>query len=114
MLTLNNTIFTQVLDQAKQAAADSPSWLRAIEKAAEQIETNPFIFPAEDHLIIGSTSGNTYSANGVCQCEAFAHGRPCWHRAAARLVKRYEEAEQRQAKRAAYEQALAEIDELYA
>ncbi len=42
-------------------------------------------------LVILSESNEIYSANGTCQCKAFAHGKPCWHRAAARLVTRYNE-----------------------
>ncbi|MET0466768.1 MAG: SWIM zinc finger family protein [Chitinophagaceae bacterium] len=44
-------------------------------------------------LLILSDSNEIYTANGTCQCKAFQNGRrPCWHRAAARLVKRYTEA----------------------
>jgi hypothetical protein len=57
----------------------------------------------------------------VCQCQAFTHGQPCWHRAAARLVRRYHEAQAvsvatkiAAARRAAFEKAKREMDELFA
>ena len=44
-----------------------------------------------DVLLVLSESGEIYRVNGVCQCKAFANGQPCWHRAAARLIERYNE-----------------------
>jgi hypothetical protein len=44
--------------------------------------------------VIGSPSGNVYSANGVCQCRAYENKIPCWHRAAARLVRLHDERQQ--------------------
>jgi hypothetical protein len=44
-----------------------------------------------DALLVLSESGEIYRANGACQCKAYANSQPCWHRAAARLVKRYNE-----------------------
>jgi hypothetical protein len=71
-------------------------WVNAIAKAATQIEENGDFMTydeTENHLVIWSQSTNEiYSANGVCQCKAFAQGSPCWHRAAARLVRLYNEA----------------------
>jgi hypothetical protein len=42
-------------------------------------------------LIILSPSNEIYEANGACQCRAFKNHQPCWHRAAARIVERYQE-----------------------
>jgi hypothetical protein len=90
-MTLNHQIFNQTVDAAKTAAAASTSWIRAIEKAAKQIGSNPCITELSNGVMITSPSGRTYLANGVCQCEAFKHGKPCWHRAAAQLICRYNE-----------------------
>lgn len=70
-------------------------WTNAINRAVTEIETNPFLSFDETHksLLICSPSNKIYSANGVCQCKAFELGQPCWHRAAARIVRRYLEAE---------------------
>jgi hypothetical protein len=54
---------------------------------------NPYICERDGGLLILSPSGETYHANGACQCKAYTHGMACWHRAAAQLVKRYREAE---------------------
>ena len=69
-------------------------WVNAITKAAEQIEEHSeFMTWQDDHLLIWSTSNEIYTANDACQCKAYAEGEPCWHRAAARLVRLYTEAQ---------------------
>lgn len=84
------------MQQVAQAAFDKVSgnrrWETAIVKAKAQIESNPYMHLDGDALLILSPSGEIYTANGTCQCQAFAKGQPCWHRAAARLVRRYNEA----------------------
>lgn len=98
MLNLNIDILNQVIEEAQRSAAAYPRWIAAIARAARELEGNPYMEALDDHtLLIGSPSGNTYIGNGTCQCEAFRRGLPCWHRAAARLYKRYTEAEQRAA-----------------
>ena len=114
MLNLNSTILTQVVNSAKRSAATDQRWLNAIARAAEELESNPYIARQDDHLLIVSPSGSIYAANGVCQCEAFKSGKPCWHRAAARLVRRHDEAIARQAQRPAYEEARAALLECFA
>ena len=67
-------------------------WINAIAKATAEIETNPFMtYELESHslLMMSDSSGEIYTANGTCQCKAFANGFPCKHRAAARLVAIY-------------------------
>jgi hypothetical protein len=72
-------------------------WIRAIAKATVEIEENGnfMSWMAEDKslLIWSQKSNNIYSSNGVCQCRAFEQGSPCFHRAAARLVRLYMETE---------------------
>jgi hypothetical protein len=68
-------------------------WQMAITKAKVELEANPYMHHDGHALLILSPSGEIYSANGACQCRAFNHGQPCWHRAAARLVERYNEAQ---------------------
>ncbi len=72
-------------------------WVNAIAKAAVEIEQNGIFmtWQEEDHslLIWSQRSNNIYTANGVCQCRAFEQGIPCFHRAAARLVRLYMEPE---------------------
>jgi hypothetical protein len=94
MLNLNSNTLAAVVDAALKDATDHPRWQRAIVRAVAELESNPYVERDANHggLLILSPSGNIYSANGVCQCEAYTHNHPCWHRAAARLVRRYDEA----------------------
>ena len=67
-------------------------WHRAITRAVEEIETNPYMeWKGGELLVLSSTSNEIYTANGVCQCKAYKFNQLCWHRAAARLVQRYNE-----------------------
>lgn len=91
MLNLNTSILAQVVDQALIDAAAHPRWVMAIGRAVVELNTNPYIERQDNHLLIGSPSGAVYAANGVCQCAAYAHSQPCWHRAAARLIRLHDE-----------------------
>lgn len=69
---------------------DAKRWINAINKAVAELTTNPYVnWQDGGLLILSETSGNIYTANGICQCVAYANGHPCRHRAAARLVQRY-------------------------
>jgi hypothetical protein len=72
-------------------------WINAIAKAAAEIEQNGVFmtWQPEDHslLIWSQKSDQIYTANGVCQCRAFAQSQACWHRSAARLFRLYLEPE---------------------
>lgn len=134
MLDLNPTTLAAVVDRAMQDAAEHPRWLNAINRAVAELVSNPWIERGELHgLVVASPSGNVYSANGVCQCQAYLHGNACWHRAAARLVRLHDEALTAQQsaaladrviatvqlaavaeRQAAYRRACAEIDECFA
>jgi hypothetical protein len=94
MLNLNQETLAAVVEKAAHDAADHPRWLTAIGRAILELDSNPYI-ERNDHggLIIGSPSGECYAANGVCQCRAFEFKIPCWHRAAARLVRLHDERE---------------------
>lgn len=90
---INHEIFNQVVNEAMAKAAHSTRWQNAIRRAADEIESNPYLSLQDDGLLIlSSTSGEIYKSNGVCQCRAFANGQPCKHRAMYRLVQLYNEA----------------------
>jgi hypothetical protein len=91
MLNINPERMNEVIAAAFNQT-DSLRWQVAITKAGAEIEENPYIHIDGDALLILSPSGEIYSANGACQCKAYVNNQPCWHRAAARLVKRYMEA----------------------
>ncbi len=120
MLNLSYHILQAVADQALIDAAAHPRWIAAIGRALVELDTNPYLEWQDGHLLIASPSGALYAANGVCQCQAFIHGQPCWHRAAARLVRRYHEAQAAaqlaplSERLAAARKATAAINELFA
>jgi hypothetical protein len=72
-------------------------WINAIARAVAEIEENGnfMSWMAEDKslLIWSQKTDGVYTSNGVCQCRAFMQGVPCFHRAAARLVRIYLETE---------------------
>jgi hypothetical protein len=62
-------------------------WIAAIDKAVAGVESGWWIVTELAHGVAVTTEcGNTYFANGSCQCKAFANGQPCKHRALARMV----------------------------
>lgn len=89
----NQEKFNQVVTEALIKVENNSRWSNAINKAVREIEENgEFMtyFENENYLLIWSQGSNEiYSANGVCQCRAFEQGYPCYHRAAARLVRNY-------------------------
>lgn len=91
MLNINQDRFSEVVQTALFNAQDSKRWQKAIVRAAVEIQVNPFMSWRNDSLLILSPSNEIYEANGSCQCKAYEQGFPCWHRAAARLVRRYNE-----------------------
>lgn len=91
MLNIDENKMQQVAQDAFDKVSGNRRWETAIAKAKEQLESNPYIHFDGKALLILSQSGEIYTANSTCQCKAFANGQPCWHRAAARLVQRYNE-----------------------
>ncbi len=93
-------VIADALSKVEQTVTDAQTktrWIRAIAKAVVEIEQNGDFMTwmeADKSLLIWSQkSNNIYAANGVCQCRAFEQGSPCFHRAAARLVRIYKEME---------------------
>jgi hypothetical protein len=93
-------VIADALAKVELTVTDSQTkkrWINAISKAAAEIEQNGVFMTWQDEeqslLIWSQKSNHIYSANGVCQCRAFAEKSPCFHRAAARLVRLYLEAE---------------------
>ena len=86
------------VETAKAKAANSPSWLRAIERAAQVLRENPYVEVLEngDVLLLSATSNTLYQINGRCTAE---NGQPCkgytynngvcYHRCLKRLVDLY-------------------------
>ncbi|MDQ3686871.1 MAG: SWIM zinc finger family protein [Acidobacteriota bacterium] len=90
MLNINQDKLNEVAQEAFDRTSNL-RWQTAIAKAKSQIESNPYMHFDGDALLILSDSNEIYKADGTCSCKAYRNGQPCWHRAAARLVKRYME-----------------------
>ena len=93
-------VIADALSKVELTATDTQTkkrWINAIAKAAFEIEENgvfmTWLDGSQSLLIWSQKSNNIYTANGVCQCRAFEQGSPCFHRAAARLVRLYMETE---------------------
>jgi len=83
----------EAVDNAREAASVSPSWLRAIDSAYDfLLQADAISYDLDHHAIrveSATEAGVFYVSNGDCQCRAFTHGKGiCWHRAAARIVRR--------------------------
>jgi hypothetical protein len=89
--SIHSAKFAAVVAGAKAAAADSPRWLRAIDRAAEGILSGELIVTILANGALVTSPNGKYHANGACQCKAFVNGhKECKHRAAARLIELYE------------------------
>lgn len=91
-MNLQQDKIEQVIQEAFDKAAASRRWQTAIVRAKIELEVNPYMHWDGHLLLVLSPSGEIYTANGSCQCKGFKSHQPCWHRAAARIVKRYNEA----------------------
>ena len=92
MTNLNETKLAAVVDAALVTVKGDSRWTNAILKAEEILTSgNPYLHFTGHSLLMLSESGEIYEANGVCQCKAFDKGQACKHRAAYKLVVRYNE-----------------------
>ena len=91
MMSIDQDRMQRVAQEAFNRVSGKRRWETAIAKAKVELESNPYMHFEGQSLLILSQSGEIYTVNGSCQCKAFANGQPCWHRAAARLVQRYNE-----------------------
>lgn len=75
------------LHAARIEAAEHRAWINAINRAALNLEACPWAFDGDVLRIASASSTHRYSVtpNG-CECKAGQAGRPCWHRAAWRLL----------------------------
>lgn len=80
------------VEAARIAAKDDQRWLNAVNSGYDWLlQQDTICFDLDHHeLTVASatTEGREYKANGSCQCKAFEQHNACWHRAAARLVRR--------------------------
>src|SRR6266540_2754142 len=91
-MQINIEKFNEVAEAAKAKTSDK-RWRAAIEKAQAGVVSGWWIITPLAHCYaITTETGQTYFANGECQCEAYRRNQPCKHRCAARLLDLYSEA----------------------
>ena len=90
--------------------------LNAINRAALNLEACPWAFDGETLRIASATTRSTrytVSPEG-CECKAAQDGRPCWHRAAWRLLRKAAELVQPVRVMPTEAELQALVDELFA
>jgi hypothetical protein len=81
-MTLNTAI-----EAAKAKAANSPRWLRAIERAGAALQSGELCVTLLHNGALVTSPRGSYFVSGACECEASRRGHSeCYHRAAVRLV----------------------------
>ncbi len=92
--SVNRQSVALALREARVQAANHQAWLNAINKASLYLAAGDWQFDSEVLSITSATTdGARYHVTShTCECKAFAAGRPCWHRAAARLLEKAGEA----------------------
>ncbi|HSH79780.1 MAG TPA: hypothetical protein VLA19_14745 [Herpetosiphonaceae bacterium] len=102
------------LRAARTEAAEHQAWINAINRAAVNLEACSWAFDGEI-LRIASASCNlryTVDARG-CECKAGLAGKPCWHRAAWRLLRKAAEMVPAPSQTLSEAEMAAIVDELY-
>lgn len=90
MQQLDESLLLRVIQSAFDQVASDLRWQMAIARARRQFESNPYLHWDGREMLVLSDSNNIYVAGSACQCKSYRHGKkPCWHRAAARILKRY-------------------------
>lgn len=89
MLNVDEARMLDLVERAFDASPFGGRWQMAVTRAWREIRENPFMHWRGGSLLILSPSGEIYDAGATCQCESYRFRRPCWHRAAARLLELY-------------------------
>lgn len=84
-VVLDEEVLAEVIEEA---ICKAPQMDHQIKHAVTYIKSNPITMVGDAVLIKSSRGEKVYHTNGHCQCEAYINHRTCWHRIAARLVKR--------------------------
>ena len=86
--SINRQSVAAALHAARVECEQYKAWLNAVNRAALNLEACRWAFDGETLLIASATTqGTRYTVTPEgCQCKAHQDGRPCWHRAARRLL----------------------------
>jgi len=90
---MNQATLNNIVAAAKAKAANSPRWIRAIDRAAEALASGELVVTLLHNGALVTSPRGSYFVNGCCECEASRRGHTeCYHRAAVRLVELLETA----------------------
>ena len=85
---VNREAMGKALALARQECQAEKAWLNAVNRAALNLEACQWQFDGHTLIVKSATEQHvhyTVTSDG-CECKAFEAGRPCWHRAARRLL----------------------------
>ena len=113
---INRQTVAAAIRQARIDAAHHQAWVTATNKAAVELEASSWAFDGDTLRIASRTTpGARYTVTpDGCECRAGQATRPCWHRAAWRLLRKAAEIVQAQPVTLTFEEMQALVDELYA
>jgi hypothetical protein len=85
---VNRQTVALALRDARAKCAASHRWLNAVNRAALNLEAVRWQFDGDTLRVESATnSGDFYTVTvETCPCNAGKAGKPCWHRAGARLL----------------------------
>ncbi len=114
--SINRQTVAAALAAARTEAAEHRLWITAINRAALNLEACPWAFDGETLRIASATTrGTRYTVSPEgCECKAAQDGRPCWHRAAWRLLRKAAELVMPPVVEITEAELQALVDELYA
>ena len=114
--SINRQTVAAALAAARTEAAEHRLWITAINRAALNLEACPWAFDGETLRIASATTrGTRYTVSPEgCECKAAQDGRPCWHRAAWRLLRKAAEMVRPPVVEITEAELQALVDELYA
>ena len=114
--SINRQTVAAALAAARTEAAEHRAWIAAINRAALNLEACPWAFDGDSLRIASATTkGTRYTVSPEgCECKAAQDGRPCWHRAAWRLLRKAAELVRPPVVEITEAELQALVDELYA
>lgn len=72
---------------ARIECKDDKRWLNAVNRAALNLEACAWQFNGDVLMIKSASEDVEYTVTErMCECKAYIGGKPCWHRAAVRLL----------------------------
>ena len=89
---MNKETFNTVVAAAKERAANSPAWVRCLDKASKMLASGELVATVlASGVLVTSPNGSYLVTAGHCPCAA--RTKHCYHRCAARIATLLEEAE---------------------